>query len=165
MGRYFLFCGDREYSAQYITILGMSVYTSGMKTNKAVQPKHCVICGRFFRPHRRVGARQKCCGQAECRRELRLQQQQQWRAKNEHYFKGRYSYVKRWRQENPGYQKQWRAKNGSEIQSELPHVTSTKSIRLDIRAERPVGEIQTLVVTLVTSGEALLITGAHVESG
>jgi len=31
----------------------------------------CVICGRFFTPHPRLGERQKCCGSRECRQEYK----------------------------------------------------------------------------------------------
>lgn len=32
--------------------------------------KPCCVCGRWFEPHPRVGARQKTCGRASCKAEL-----------------------------------------------------------------------------------------------
>lgn len=60
--------------------------------------KRCIFCGRFFVPDRRVGMRQKACGRGECRRARKQLAQSQWVAKNPEYFKGRYWYVKEWRQ-------------------------------------------------------------------
>lgn len=60
--------------------------------------KRCSYCGRFFIPDPRVGSRQKACGQPECKRERKRQAQEIWVERNPGYFRGRYPYVKEWRQ-------------------------------------------------------------------
>jgi len=60
--------------------------------------KRCVICGRFFVPDRRVKGRQKACGRLRCRKGRKQLAQDRWCKKNPAYFKGRYPYVKEWRQ-------------------------------------------------------------------
>jgi len=127
------------------------------------QQKRCVCCGRFFRPHNRVGNRQKNCKRAECQKERRRRQQEKWRKANVGYFTGRYEYLKEWRKANPDYQKDWRTQKAGEIQTQIPPVSSIKSIRLNMRANHPVGEIQTLVLTLVQSGQALWVDGARMH--
>jgi hypothetical protein len=60
--------------------------------------KRCVICGRFFIPDPRVKDRQKACGRQRCRKGRKQLAQDRWCKKNPAYFKGRYPYVKEWRQ-------------------------------------------------------------------
>jgi hypothetical protein len=60
--------------------------------------KSCKFCGRFFVPDRRVGERQKACRQERCRKARKQLAQTQWTKKNPAYFKGRYEYVKEWRE-------------------------------------------------------------------
>lgn len=127
--------------------------------------KKCICCGRFFRPDNRVGSRQKSCQRAACRRRRRQIQQERWRKANPDYFTGRYGYVREWRQRHPGYQKQWRARQAGEIQAQIPPVSPIKSIRLNMRAECVAGEIQTLVLTLVKSGQAFWVNGARMHPG
>lgn len=61
--------------------------------------KRCAYCGRYFVPDRRVGSRQKSCSRLECRGKRKREAQQRWVARNGGYFRGRYEYVKEWRQE------------------------------------------------------------------
>lgn len=60
--------------------------------------KQCLFCGRYFTPDVRVGQRQKACVRDECRKARKKSAQREWLKKNEGYFKGRYPYVKAWRQ-------------------------------------------------------------------
>lgn len=60
--------------------------------------KRCLFCGRFFVPDKRVGTRQKSCGREGCKRARKQLSQNQWTKKNPGYFKGRYGYVKEWRE-------------------------------------------------------------------
>ena len=48
----------------------------------------CSICGRWFRPHPRVGERQRACDKPECQAARRKKTQAQWRAKNPDYAAG-----------------------------------------------------------------------------
>lgn len=70
--------------------------------------KRCLWCGRYFRPDRRAGDNQKCCGREDCRHKRKTKAQQRWVAANPGCFSGRYANTKAWRQEHPGYQRQWR---------------------------------------------------------
>lgn len=42
-----------------------------MATGSYGHGSKCVICGRFFTPDPRLGARQKCCGRPRCRQEYK----------------------------------------------------------------------------------------------
>jgi hypothetical protein len=132
--------------------------------------KRCAFCGKFFRPEKQVGNRQISCLRPECQKKRKKRQEARWREANPGYFKGRYDYIKEWRKANPGYQKRWRAKNtdkqANEIQtlvipksSSKSSITSVKSIRLNLcsntRTKSPIGEIQTLVMTLIKSKRTL----------
>lgn len=59
--------------------------------------KQCPYCGRFFVPDRRVGQRQKACGQEGCKTRRKQEAQRQWAQRNPGYFQGRYPYIKEWR--------------------------------------------------------------------
>ena len=48
----------------------------------------CSICRRWFRPHPRVGARQRACRNPECQAARRKQTQANWRAHNPEYAAG-----------------------------------------------------------------------------
>ena len=134
-----------------------------MEQKHTSQQKRCACCGRFFCPHNRVGARQKNCNRSECQKERRRRQQEKWRKENAGYFTDRYEYLKEWRSAHSDYQKDWRAQKGGEIQAQIPPVSPIKSIRLNMRANHPMSEIQTLVLTLVQSGQSLWIDGARMH--
>jgi hypothetical protein len=59
-------------------------------------------------PDVRVGIRQKACSRPACKRARKKDAQRTWCDKNPGYFKGRYPYVKAWRQKK------------SMIQDEIP---------------------------------------------
>lgn len=127
--------------------------------------KRCLFCGRFFRPDKHVGNRQKSCKRSGCQKKRCQIQQEKWRKANPDYFQGRYEYLREWRKANPGYQKRWRTQKAGEIQTQLPPVSPIKSIRLNMRADFPDREIQTLVLTLVKSGQSLWIDGVRMHPG
>jgi hypothetical protein len=60
--------------------------------------KRCVVCGRFFIPNPRVEQRQKACQRDSCKKARKHLSQRAWCEKNPGYFKGRYPYVKQWRE-------------------------------------------------------------------
>jgi len=129
--------------------------------------KRCEFCGRFFRPKNHVGDRQKSCLRPGCQKKRLKAQQMRWRSANPGYFKGRYEYLKGWRKANPGYQKLWRRKNtdkrAAEIQTLVSDITPISTMRLNMRRNVHLGEIQTLVLTLIKSGQALWVTGARMH--
>jgi len=50
-----------------------------------VKKRPCCICGRWFRPNARIGARQAACSRPECQASRRRKTQARWRAKNPEY--------------------------------------------------------------------------------
>jgi hypothetical protein len=60
--------------------------------------KRCVVCGRFFIPNPRVEQRQKTCQRGSCKKARKHLSQRAWCEKNPGYFRGRYPYVKQWRE-------------------------------------------------------------------
>ncbi|MGR3218555.1 MAG: hypothetical protein ACUZ8H_01890 [Candidatus Anammoxibacter sp.] len=135
-----------------------------------MEPKHtnnpqnrCMCCGLYFRPDNRVGDRQKSCKRDRCQKKRQKIQQKKWRAANKDYFKGRYEYVKQWRKAHPKYQKELREQKADKIQTQIPPVKSIVSVRLNIRTDLDLGEIQTLVLTLVNAGQSLWVTGAQMH--
>ena len=60
--------------------------------------KRCVVCGRFFIPNPRVEQRQKTCQRDSCKKARKHLSQRAWCEKNPGYFRGRYPYVKQWRE-------------------------------------------------------------------
>src|SRR5438067_78352 len=46
----------------------------------------CCVCRRWFRPHPRVGWRQRACGQPDCQSARRVKTQKSWRDRNADYF-------------------------------------------------------------------------------
>jgi len=140
-----------------------------MKNIKTKRQKRCLFCGRYFCPKKHVGDRQISCLAPECQKKRRQAQQENWRKANPGYFKGRYEYTKEWRQANPGYQKSWRAKNTAkrtdEMQTLVSNVSTINTIRLNTRGNIDFGEIQTLVLSVMKSGQALWVTGAQMHPG
>src|SRR6516162_4841100 len=66
----------------------------------ALRKRPCSICRRWFRPHPRVGVRQRACGKPECQAARREKTQARWRAKNLDYAAG-YRLQRRNSQEQP----------------------------------------------------------------
>jgi hypothetical protein len=88
--------------------------------------KRCQYCGKLFIPDKRIGTRQKACS-AECQKLRKRDNNRTFSRNNPGYWRGRYSVLKEWRQNHPGYQRQWRqaraqrreAMKPPEIQAEL----------------------------------------------
>ena len=109
--------------------------------------KHCHYCGRYFKPHPRVGNRQKCCRRISCVKKRKKESQDNWCKRNPGYFKNRYPYLKEWRTSHPDYQRVWRKKQ-REIQDLVDDVTSLNSIRFVTPVILRKNEIQNVVVFL-----------------
>ena len=128
------------------------------------QGKKCVLCGRYFEVDRRVGKRQKCCREVECQRKRKRLRDKVWRLENPGYFQNRYEYVKAWRQTHPGYQKARRCKMAVEIQVQIPSEIPMKSIRLHLRCNLRLGEIQAQMLRVTQVGEAFWVDGAITQA-
>ncbi len=124
--------------------------------------KRCVSCGRFFEPDARVGKRQKCCG-PECRKKYKRMRDKVWRRQNPDYFRDRYPYVKAWREAHPGYQKARRSKKRGEIQVESTPETPIKSMRLHLRCNLRLGEIQAQTLRVTQVGRAFWVDGVPTQ--
>jgi hypothetical protein len=74
------------------------MFSSALRERRASLGKRCLFCGRFFVPDPRVGERQKACPREACRKQRKGVAQRAWCERNPGYFKGRYPYVKQWRQ-------------------------------------------------------------------
>ncbi len=81
--------------------------------------KICKYCGKPFTPDPRVGDRQKCCGSPTCKAERKKEANRNWRKKNPEYFKGRYSYLKSWLKEHPGYLKAYRGRKKLQAKNDI----------------------------------------------
>jgi len=125
------------------------------------QGKKCVLCGEFFAPDPRVGERQKCCRKEGCQKKRKKMQLKAWRLKNPDYFRGRYEYVKAWREDHPGYQKAWRRKRPCEIKTEIPSKTPIKSMRIHLRCNLRFSEIQTQILRVTQAGRAFWVDGVR----
>ena len=51
--------------------------------------KPCCICRRWFRPHPRLGSRQRACPNPACQAALQKKNQKRWRERNPDYFVAR----------------------------------------------------------------------------
>ncbi len=120
----------------------------------------CVVCGRFFLPHARVGSRQKTCDDIACRKKRKRMLEKEWHNKNPDYSKGCYGYTKAWRQAHPGYQKAWRDKRRREIKTQIHPQTRMQSVRLHLRLAPPIGEIKTQMFRLRQAGGQLWVDGS-----
>lgn len=124
----------------------------------------CVLCGRFFVANPRLGDRQKCCGRPACGKQRKRLQERAWRRKNPDYFRGRYEYVKGWREAHPGYQKGLRCKRRHEIQTPIRPKSPIKSMRLVLRCKWPLGEIQTQLLRVTQVGQAFWVDGVRTQA-
>ena len=113
-----------------------------METSVNIEQKRCIYCRRFFKPDRRVRARQKSCKEKECQKKRKGESQKRWVESNAGYFQGRYAYVREWRKRNPDYQRLWRATRRDEIQDEIPLENPVRTVRLVIPEIWFAGEIQ-----------------------
>ena len=60
------------------------------ETMAILKKRPCKICKRWFKPHPRVGERQKTCGDSCCKREWHRKKCAEWNRQNREYFKGLY---------------------------------------------------------------------------
>ena len=129
------------------------------------QGKKCVSCGRFFEANSRVGARQKSCGAAECRKKRKRMQERAWKSRNPDYFQDFYAaYVKPWRQAHPEYQKQQRCKRRREIKTQIRPETPIESIRLHLRCKLRFDEIKTQILSVTHTGQGFWVDGAEMQA-
>ena len=120
--------------------------------------QRCAICGRHYRPDRRVGQRQRSCARPECRRERKRRAQQHWVAENPDYFQGRYEYVKAWRQRRREQRQQEPNPPPEVIQDKIPPKNLYQRLTLLIPACRA-GVIQDEIVLKRLTGSTFIAHG------
>lgn len=133
-----------------------------MESQEKKLPK-CKYCGRFFKPDPRVRNRQKSCRRRECRSKRKKESQAKWVAANPDCFKGRYAYLKEWRESHPGYQKEVRARKRREIQDERPPSRPVRTVRIVVPEKWLRGEIQDEILVAVRCGCGFYVGGERRE--
>lgn len=83
--------------------------------------KKCLFCGRYFKPDPRVGQNQKACFRDCCKRARKQLAQNDWFRRNPDYFRGRYWYVKQWRQRRKELAQRQMIQDERPIQKALSH--------------------------------------------
>jgi hypothetical protein len=98
----------------------------------------CIICSRSFIAHPKVGARQKTCGRAACRKIHKKNNNAKWRQNNPDYSKNDYARLKAWLEENSGYLKRYRQTHPEYVQKNRDaqrRRDRTRKLNLDIQAK------------------------------
>lgn len=83
--------------------------------------KKCLFCGRYFKPDPRVGQNQKACFRDCCKRARKQLAQNDWLRRNPDYFRGRYWYVKQWRQRRKELAQRQMIQDERPVQKALSH--------------------------------------------
>ncbi len=86
-----------------------------------------------------------------------------WVEANPGYFKGRYEYVKEWREKNPDYQRRWRARKRGEIQDEITSRKPVVTLRLVVPDRWFKGEIQDEIRFVRQCGCGFFVSGDRVQ--
>ena len=100
--------------------------------------KTCCICPTSFIPHRKLGDRQKTCGDPECQRTNKRNNDARWRRNNSKCTQNDYPRVKAWLDEHSGYLKQYRQDHPEYIQKNRAaqkRRDRQRKVRLDIQAK------------------------------
>ena len=100
--------------------------------------KTCCICSISFWPHRKLGERQKTCGNPPCQKALKANNNARWRRDNPGYGKNDYPRVKAYLEKNPGYLQRYRQSHPEYVQKNRDAQKCrdrTKRIHLDIQAK------------------------------
>jgi hypothetical protein len=100
--------------------------------------KRCCICGAIFQPHRKVGKRQKTCGNPACQSILKKHNNARWRRKNPGYGKNDYPRIKACLAKNPGYLARYRRDHPEYVQKNRAAQQcrdKAKRLHLDIQAK------------------------------
>ena len=113
-----------------------------------VQKKRCPYCGCWFRPDPRVGDEQKACPKKSCRKKRHDDAHAKWRKDNPDAYKGRYSNVRTWLDEHPGYLDGYRDEHPDYVKADnekrRERRKREKQRRADIQDERLRREIESI---------------------
>jgi len=100
--------------------------------------KTCCICSASFRPHRKLGERQKTCGNPVCQKILKGNNNARWWRNNPDYGKNDYPRVKACLEKSPGYLKRYRQDHPEYVQKNREaqkRRDQAKRVHLDIQAK------------------------------
>jgi len=100
--------------------------------------KTCCICSASFLPRRKLGERQKTCGNSACQKILKENNNANWRLQNPDYGKNDYPRVKACLEKNPGYLKRYRRNHPEYVQKNRDaqkRRDRAKRVHLDIQAK------------------------------
>lgn len=103
-----------------------------------VHRETCCICSASFTPHKKVGRRQKTCGNPICQKTLKENNNAQWRLNNPNYHKNDYGRVKACLDKNPGYLKRYRQDHPEYVQKNRDAQRCrdrARKLNLDIQAK------------------------------
>jgi len=99
------------------------------------QRRRCPHCRRLFTPDARLKERQKTCGRKECRRNQKVQSDQEWRSRHQDYFRGVYQQQKEAYGTRAEYKKQYRQRNPEYVRRNAEFVQNCRKRRRDAQAE------------------------------
>jgi hypothetical protein len=100
--------------------------------------RRCPHCNQSFRPHPRVGKRQKSCGSPSCKKARKAHTDARWRRRNPECCQHDYERVKAWLGQHPRYLERYRQKHPEYVRKNLEaqkRRDRRKKIYLDIQAE------------------------------
>jgi len=104
----------------------------------------CPYCKRSFRPHPRVGNRQKTCGKPSCKKTRKAEINRRWRRDNPDCCQNDYPRVKEWLGQHPHYLVQYRQSHPEYVQRNREaqkHRDRSKKIHLDIQSANDNGKV------------------------
>ena len=108
--------------------------------------KRCPYCGCWFRPDPRVGDEQKACPKKSCRKKRHDDAHAKWCKDNPDAYQGRYSNVRTWLDQHPGYLGGYRAEHPDYVKADnekrRERRQREKQRRADIQDERLRREIE-----------------------
>jgi hypothetical protein len=100
--------------------------------------RRCPHCNQSFRPHPRVGKRQKTCGSASCKKTRKAYTDARWRRRNPECCQHDYERIKKWLGEHPHYLTRYRQSHPEYVQKNREARKlryRREKIRVDIQAE------------------------------
>ena len=100
--------------------------------------RRCPYCNQSFRPHPRIGKRQKTCGSSSCKKARKAQTDARWRRRNPECCQHDYERIKKWLGEHPHYLRRYRQGHPEYVQKnrEARRLRYRREkIRVDIQAE------------------------------
>jgi hypothetical protein len=109
-----------------------------MPKETKMRGKHCPYCRNPFTPNPKVRHRQKTCGNPDCQKALKKENNARWREANSDYYRHDYPRVRRWLDQHRSYLRQYRGDHPEYVQRDREAKRlryRQKKLRGDIQAE------------------------------